>query len=143
MLTNFVATATTRDISLGTEQVDDRGILHIGNRVFSDIVESDDDRIAGTNEPALDIEVDTASGEAVLHGRFTLASKSRGSSGVGELHGRITGGLVTAAGLAKGRGQLEGSILRVDFRQVGHLATPAPCEDPKAFFEMEGWILQG
>jgi hypothetical protein len=142
MLTRFTATATTCAVSPGSERVGDRGMLHIANRVFSDIVESEDDRIAGTNEPALDIDVDTTTGEASLQGRFKLAPKSGSGSWEGELLGHITGGLVTAAGLAHGKGALERAILRVDFRQVPKLAAPAPCADPKAFFEMDGWILE-
>ena len=101
MLINFMATATTRDISAGSERVDDKGILHIADRVFTDVVECEDDRIAGINEPALDIEVDTATGEAVLKGRFMLASNVKGGFWDGELRGRITDGLVTAPGSPK------------------------------------------
>src|SRR4051812_41480828 len=102
MMIKFVATATTRDISPGSEWVDDQGILHIADRVFTDIVECDDDRVAGINEPALDIELDTATRKGTLKGRFMLASKVAGGFWEGELRGRITDSLVTAAGIAKG-----------------------------------------
>jgi hypothetical protein len=116
-------------------------MLHIRNRVFSDIVECQDDRIAGTNEPVLDIDIDTKTGVAELQGRFNLVPSAKSGSWQGEVRGHISGGLVTALGIATGTGAMEGAVLQVNFRQVTKLSTPAPCADPKAFFEMDGWIL--
>jgi hypothetical protein len=143
MLTRFTATATTCAVAPGTERMDDSGVLHVKDRVFSDIVESPDERIAGVNEPTLSMDINTRTGEAVLNGRFALVPSAKSGSWEGELHGSIADdGMVRAFGLAQGQGEFEGLLLRVDFRQVEKLATPAPCTEPKAFFEIEGWILE-
>ncbi len=103
---------------------------------------SADPRIAGQNQPTLDIDLDPAKGSGTLHGRFTLMPKSGSGTWEGELTGQIEKGLVVASGIAAGTGDLSGEALRVDFRQVEKLATPPPCPDPKAFFEMRGLILR-
>ena len=120
-----------------SEKIDVNAMKGIGFIFAGHVVECEDDRIAGINEPALDIEVDTATGEAVLKGRFMLASNVKGGFWDCELRGRITDGLVTAAGLAKGSGTLDGAI-KVDFRQVHQLATPAPCPDPESILRDGG-----
>ena len=76
-------------------------------------------------------------------GTFALRSTSGDGVWEGELEGQLNGGVVTAFGAAKGKGAFDGAILRVDFRQVSERSGPYPCDAPKAFFDMEGFILEG
>jgi hypothetical protein len=121
--------------------LDSQGVLHVSNRIFSDLVASDNDRITGANEPTLDIDIDTRTGEASLSGNFMLVPASNAGAWRGELQGSIRDGLVTAFGMANGTGAFDGSILSIDFRQVREPNGHPPHAEPKAFFDMEGWIL--
>jgi hypothetical protein len=141
-LTAFVATATTCDVAPGSEQMTPQGVLQIRGRTFTDLVESSEPSVAGTNRPTLDVDLDPSRGDGQLSGRFALSPTQPGGTWEGELTGRFESGLVRAAGLARGTGRLAGAVLHVEFRQiVKHPGTP-PCADPKAFFEMTGTILR-
>lgn len=139
MLSKFTALATTCAISPGTEKPGANGMLHVRQRTFTDVVVSDDPRIAGTNKPVLDIDIDTGSGTAEIRGTFTLAAAQ--GSWSGELLGKITDGMVRASGVARGAGSHQGAVLSVSFHQVAGHSTPPPCATPMAYFEMEGIIL--
>ncbi len=138
----FQARATTCDVKPGTETADGPGQVHIKDQHFSDIVESTELRMVGTNELVLDLDVEPATGRGSLRGTFALRSTSGDGSWEGELEGRLSGGVVTAVGAAKGKGAFDGAILRIDFRQVKERVGPHPCDAPKAFFDMEGFILE-
>ena len=141
-LTAFVATATTCDVAPGSEEVTEQGVLRIRDRTFTDLVESSDPHVAGTNRPTLNLEFDPARGDGLLRGRFALSPSALGGAWEGELSGRFEGGLVRAAGLARGTGPLAGAVLHVEFRQVPTHPGIPPCAEPKAFFEMTGTILR-
>ncbi len=141
-LTAFVATATTCDVAPGSEEVTDQGVLRIRGRTFTDLVESSEPYVAGTNRPTLNVDLDPSRGDGQLRGSFALSPSGPGGVWEGELTGRFEGGLVRAVGLARGTGRLAGAVLHVEFRQVpSHPGTP-PCAEPKAFFEMTGTILR-
>jgi hypothetical protein len=108
--------------------------------LFTDIVESDDPRVAGINRPRLAIDVDPRDGSGSLSGDFEL-QLSAGGSWRGVLSGTIVGGLVRAEGLAVGTGPYAACAMRVDFQQVAAHAGQPPCAEPKAFFEMKGQLL--
>jgi hypothetical protein len=139
-LEEFRAFATTREIAPGTEQSGPDGILHIRGRAFTDVVESDDARIAGSNRPLLALDVDPRAGSGRLWGPFELTAAD-GGSWRGELSGVIEAGAVRAWGVAVGTGSFAGRTLRVDFQQVERHPGGAPCSEPKAFFQMQGYIL--
>jgi hypothetical protein len=109
--TKLGATAATCKITPGTQQQDDQGKLHIKGQVFSDIVESQDPRIAETNKPTLDLDLNPESGEGELSGGFTLRPKTVAGTWEGQMRGRFIKGLVRASGVARGTGALEGSVL--------------------------------
>ena len=140
-LNSFVATATTCDIAPGSEQVTRQGLLQIRGRTFTDVVESSDPSVAGTNRPTLDLDLDPARGDGQLRGRFVLSPSTPGGAWEGEMSGRFEAGFVRAAGLARGTGRLSGAVLQVEFRQIAKHPGAAPCADPKAFFEMSGTIF--
>jgi hypothetical protein len=136
----FIAFATTRDIDPGAEEVGADGIVRCRDRVFTDVVESDDARVAGVNQPHLALDFDPRDASGRIWGSFELRPAS-GGSWVGSLTGNIVGGVVAAKGLAHGTGPHEGWVMRVDFQQVdAHPRTP-PCPEPKAFFSMAGHLL--
>jgi hypothetical protein len=137
----FSARATTCDVAPGSEENAPNGWLTIRGRTFTDVVESSEPDVAGTNRPTLDIDLDPASGGGRLRGRFVLTPSKTGGTWEGELSGAFEGGLVRAAGLARGTGRLAGAVLHVDYRQVPDRTGAIPCADPKAFFEMNGTIL--
>ncbi len=141
-LTAFVATATTSDVSPGTEEIDGSGRLQIRDRVFTDIVESNEERIAGINTPALDLDVDPENGTGALRGSFVMTPDAVAGTWEGEVSGVLEGGMVSAGGLARGTGDLAGAIMHIAFQQVAELPGEAPCAEPKAFFKIEGLILQ-
>jgi hypothetical protein len=141
-LTAFVATATTCDVAPGSEQLTAQGVLQIRGRTFTDLVESSEPSVAGTNRPTLDVDLNPSRGDGRLSGRFALSPTQSGGAWEGELTGRFESGLVRAVGLARGTGRLAGAVLHVEFRQIAeHPGTP-PCAEPKAFFEMTGTILK-
>jgi hypothetical protein len=140
-LSSFVATATTCDIAPGSEQLTVQGLLQIRGRTFTDLVESSHPSVAGTNRPTLDLDVDPSRGDGQLRGRFVLSPSEAGGAWEGEITGRIEGGTVRAAGLARGTGRLSGAVLQVEFRQIANHPGAPPCAEPKAFFEMNGTIL--
>jgi hypothetical protein len=135
----FRAFATTREIAPGTEHAGPDGIIHIRDRGFTDIVESDDPRIAGSNQPLLALDVDPREGSGRLWGPFELTAND--GTWRGELSGVIEGGTVRAWGVAVGTGNFAGRMLRVDFQQVDRHPAASPCPEPKAFFRMQGYIL--
>ena len=141
-LTAFTASATTCDITPGSQAPDNKGTLHIKGQAFTDIVESSDARIAGVNTPTLDIAIDPASGMGELSGSFVWKPKAYEGTWEGMMKGQIRDGLVTALGLAHGTGRLEGLSLRVDFQQVREGQGQPPCPEPKAFFAMQGLLLE-
>jgi hypothetical protein len=141
-LTSFTASATTCEVTPGSEAPDDKGTLHIKGQAFTDMVESSDARIAGVNTPTLDIVIDPASGMGELNGSFVWKPKAYDGTWEGMMEGQIRQGLVTARGLARGTGTLEGLSLRVDFQQVRESQGQAPCPEPKAFFVMQGLLLE-
>jgi len=139
-LSTFVAAATTCAIDPGTERVEG-GLVRVSQRTFTDVVQSDERMIAGTNRPVLDLEVDPAAGTGVLSGSFLLQPTAFSGAWEGEIEGRIDQGLVRARGIARGRDGLDGMMLYVEFRQAPDSPNAVPpCQDPKAFFEMEGLI---
>ena len=71
-LTTFAVTAATCDIVSGTEQINDDGMVKITGQDFTDIVESRDARVAGTNTPVLNITFNPESQDGELQGRFVL-----------------------------------------------------------------------
>jgi hypothetical protein len=107
------------------------------------VVDSQSDRIQGANEVTLNIDLDPVKAEGSLEGHFTMSPRVGNGTWRGEVRGSIREGIVMASGIARGTGGLTGAVLRVDFRQVKQLSAAPPCKDPKAFFEMEGWILEG
>jgi hypothetical protein len=137
----FAATATTCAVAPGSQESGENGIVHVRQQAFTDIVRSRDQRIAGVNKPVLDLDFNPVDGTGTVRGRFTLQPDKAGGAWEGHMTGEIRNGLVTAQGLARGKGSLEGSVMRVDFRQVEKLPGDAPCASPTAFFEMEGSIL--
>jgi hypothetical protein len=141
-LTPFKAIATTCDVKPGSEAPGDKGTLHVKGQAFTDIVESSDARIAGVNTPTLDIVIDPASGKGELSGSFVWKPKAGDGTWEGMMEGQIREGLVTARGVACGSGALEGLSLRVDFQQVRESQGQPPCPEPKAFFAMQGLILE-
>lgn len=141
-LTPFQAQATTCHVKPGTETDDDSGVIHITDQHFADIVESSEPRMTGNNSLLLDLDVEPATGKGSLRGTFSFHSKTGDGIWEGELEGLISGGTVTAFGAAKGKGAFVGAILRVDFFQVSERDGPHPCDSPKAFFDMEGFILE-
>jgi len=138
----FTATATTCEVTPGTEQPGPNGLVQIRNQIFTDVVRSSDSRIAGVNKPVLNLELNPSNGTGSIHGSFVLRPERAGGTWEGHMTGEIRNGLVSARGLARGRGALEGFVMRVDFRQVEKLPGEAPCANPSAFFEMEGSILE-
>ena len=142
-LAKFVAAATTCAIDPGSERVEG-GLVRISGRTFTEIVESAESRVAGTNRPVLDLEIDPAGGSGVLSGSFRFEPDAFSGAWEGELEGRLERGIVIARGLAHGTDDLAGMLLYVEFRQVPESPTgaPPPCDDPKAFFEMDGMIRQ-
>jgi hypothetical protein len=136
----FTAFATTREIAPGIETVRDDGVVHVKGRIFTDLVESTDPRLAGINRPELEIEFNPEKGEGRLAGRFEL-SVTAGGAWRGELSGGFEGGMVRATGLATGSGALAGRVMQVSFRQVEKHPAQPPCAEPKAFFQMQGHIL--
>lgn len=139
-LLGFSAFATTRDVEPGRETSGADGRIHARDRVFTDIVESDDPRIAGINEVRLAVDLDPRDGSGSVWGSFEL-HPSAGGSWRGSLTGLIVGGIVQAQGLAIGSSDWAGWVMRVDFRQVpAHPGSP-PCAEPKAFFEINGRLM--
>src|SRR5262249_44887225 len=137
------AIATTCDVKPGIENADEKGALRARGQGFTDIVEAHDPRIAGTNTLLVDITVDPKTGNGSLTGSLVL--RSRGVSGAWEgglLEGEIRQGPVTARGLARGTGARAGQTLRVDFQQLREGRGKPPCDEPKAFFDMRGLILE-
>ncbi len=141
-LTMFTATAATCDVAPGTTEATDDGMLHIKRQVFTDLVESQDPRIAGTNRPTLDINLNPESGDGELRGSFTLQPTAVDGTWEGELQGQFIQGFVTSSGIARGTGALAGAVMRVEFQQVASYSGQLPCESPQAFFEMHGMILE-
>jgi hypothetical protein len=140
-LTTFLATATTCHVAPGSEVLSAHGVLQIRGRVFTDVIESTEPRVAGTNKPTLDLDFDPSRGEGELRGTFTLSPTQPDGVWEGELSGSVEKGMVRATGLARGAGRLSGAVMHVEFRQMeSHPAAP-PCADPKAFFAMTGTIL--
>src|SRR3982751_1398545 len=90
-LTAFVATATTCDVAPGSEEVTEQGVLRIRGRTFTDLVESSDPYVAGTNRPTLNFDLDPSRGEGQLRGSFALSPSDRGGTWEGELTGRLEG----------------------------------------------------
>ena len=140
-LSSFVATATTCDIAPGSEEINGQGLVQIRGRTFTDLVESTEPAVAGTNRPTLDLDVDPSRGDGSVRGRFVLSPSLSGGAWEGELAGSIEGGSVRARGLARGTGRLSGAVLQVEFRQIPKHPGAPPCAEPKAFFEMSGTIL--
>jgi hypothetical protein len=140
MLESFSAIATTREIAPGSEIVGDDGVVRIKDRIFTDLVESSDPRIAGVNRPHLEIDLNPKTGSGRLAGHFEL-NVSAGGVWRGELSGGFEGGMVRATGLATGSGALVGHVIHVTFRQIEKHPGQPPCPEPKAFFEMQGHIL--
>ena len=138
----FVGHAVTEAVSPGTEWSNEDGSLSIRDRVFTDILISTEPTIAGTNIPVLNIDLDPATGTGTLSGRFELRPAAFQGSWNGELSGKIENGLVIASGLAVGCIALDDKTLRIDFRQIEKLPFESPCDDPKAFFEINGMIMQ-
>ena len=68
-LTSFTALAATCNVNLGTAETVENGLVRIRSRIFTDEVESGDSRIAGTNTPTLDIDLDPQSGAGELTAR--------------------------------------------------------------------------
>src|SRR3970282_1668569 len=117
-LTTFTAAAATCEIDPGTEVSDDAGMLQISDRVFTDLVASEETRIAGTNKPALKITLNPVTGEGTLEGTFVLTPDAVKGTWEGELNGRFVQGMVKSSGIARGTGELQGSVLQVSFQQI-------------------------
>ena len=141
-ITTFTATAVTCDVVPGAPEASDDGMQHIRGQQFFDVVESQEPRIAGVNRPLLDLDFDPESGDGDLRGSFVLTPSGLEGAWEGELQGRFVQGLVRSAGMARGAGALAGAVLQVEFRQVTAYPSQPPCESPKAFFEMNGMILE-
>src|SRR3989304_7553680 len=141
-LIEFSSTAATCEIDPGTEHALADGTLQINGRVFTDKVESQDSRIAGTNMPTLNITFNPQMGEGEIQGKFRLKPDAFEGAWEGELHGRFVNGMVTSWGIARGSGALQGSVLRVDFQQGASYPGTPPWHEPEAFFEMRGLILE-
>ena len=140
-ITELSARATTFEVIPGKE-TPGNGRVRIEQQRFADIVECDDARLVGTNRLVLDLDIDPSQGSGRLWGAFTLDTKNGGGGWHGELVGTLTAGKVTAAGIARGRGEFEGAVLRLDFQQVdAHPFGKPPCPEPKAFFEIRGLLL--
>jgi hypothetical protein len=139
-LTAFTAVATTREIAPGRESMTD-GKVRVRERLFTDVVESNDERVAGENKPLLDLDIDPAAGSGTVSGPFTLTPKNGSGTWVGRLTGELAGGMVVASGLARGTGSFEGRTMRIDFQQIPAHPSTSPVDEPKAFFRMSGYIL--
>ena len=138
----FIGHAVTEAVSPGTERSNEDGSVSIRDRAFTDIVVSSEPAIAGRNVPVLNIDLDPSTGTGKLSGRFELRPDALQGAWNGELSGSIENGLVIASGLAVGSMALVNKTLRIDFRQIEKLPFESPCRDPKAFFEINGMILQ-
>jgi hypothetical protein len=142
MIKAFAATATTCEVTPGAQKPGSNGRVQIQNQAFTDVVQSSDSRVAGVNKPVLNLEFDPSSGTGSIEGSFVLRPERAGGSWEGYMTGEMRNGLVSAKGIARGRGALDGLVMRVDFRQVEKLPGKAPCANPSAYFEMEGSILE-
>src|SRR5687767_743503 len=101
MIKAFTATATTCEVAPGTQESGQDGIVHVRNQSFTDIVRSNDQRIAGVNKPVLDLDFNPAAGTGTVRGPFTLQPDKAGGTWEGHMTGEIRNGLVTAKGLAR------------------------------------------
>jgi hypothetical protein len=141
-LIHFRATAATCEVTSGTTTSGDDGMLHLRGQIFRDRVESQEPRVAGTNQPVLDIALNPQDQQGTLRGTFTLKPHAINGAWEGELEGHFVQGLVTSAGMARGTGALAGAVLWVEFRQITAYPGNPPCPSPSAFFEMQGIILE-
>ncbi len=141
-ITTFTATAVTCDVVPGAPEASDDGMQRIRGQLFSDVVESQDPRIAGVNRPLLDLAFDPESGNGELRGSFVLTPSGLDGAWEGELQGRFVQGFVRSSGIARGVRALAGAVLRIEFEQVPADGRASPCETPKAFFDMSGMILE-
>ena len=137
--TEFTAVGTTCEVDPGTEEMAGP-TLQIRGRVFTDFVESDDQRLAGVNKVTLDLDLDPSTGQGTLEGSFVLSPNSVDGAWEGTLSGNLKEGLVTSTGHAMGTGGLDGGHLHVEFQQVAEHPDQPPCEDPQAFFQMWGHV---
>ena len=141
-LSSFSASVTTCGVEPGREEVGDDGLLHVTDRVFTDIVVSSDPRLAGTNRLTLAMDLDPDAGTGELRGSFVLTPDEVDGSWEGELTGHLDG-MVSADGLARGTGALDGAIAHIAFRQVPEHPTAEPaCDEPLAFYELTGLTLE-
>lgn len=141
-LAPFSASVTTCGVEPGSEEVGDDGLLHVTDRVFTDIVASSDPRVAGTNRVTVAMELDPDAGTGELQGSFVLTPDEVDGTWEGELAGHLDG-MVAADGLARGTGALEGAIAHIAFRQVEQHPTGEPaCDEPLAFYELTGLTLE-
>ncbi|MGH9166957.1 MAG: hypothetical protein ACRD02_03870 [Acidimicrobiia bacterium] len=141
-LTSFTAGATTCGVDPGEEKVSEDGLLLVRNRVFTDIVESSESQVAGTNRVTVSLDLDPEAGTGAVKGTFTLTPKGLEGTWEGELVGSLNG-MISATGLGRGTGDLLGRVIYVSFQQVAEHPTGQPaCEDSLAFYEMAGLVLQ-
>src|SRR5215218_5668416 len=134
------AIATTCRIEPGREIQDFSGV-HVQGRIFTDRVESSDERLDGTNRVTLDIDFNPAEGAGRLEGSFEFDLTSRAGAWKGRVAGRFEGGLVVAEGIARGAGVLDGAVLHIEYLQIANRPGPTPCTEPLAFFSIRGLML--
>lgn len=142
ILTTFTAFAASCSVIPGATQSTDDGRLLIRAQRFTDEVDSQDPRVAGTNTPVLDLDLDAESGAGELHGTFHLQPRTIAGAWEGALGGSVADGRVTSWGIARGTGTLDGLVMRIDFEQLAEYPGEPPCASPLAFFQVRGVILE-
>lgn len=136
------ASATTCGVEPGEEVMGDDGLLRIRERVFTDVVTSDDPRLTGTNQVTVSLDLDPQSGTGQLTATFVLTPSEANGAWEGELVGTLNG-MILATGLARGTGALEGAVAYLAFKQEASHPTGQPaCDNPLAFYAMTGLIQQ-
>ena len=137
----LAANSTTCGVEPGDEVMGEDGLLRIRGRVFTDLVHSSDSRVAGTNRLTVSLDLNPEAGTGQLTASFVLTPSKTPGTWEGELVGTLNG-MISATGLARGTGALEGAVAYISFQQVAEHPTGQPaCKEPLAFYEMAGLIL--
>jgi len=141
-LSHFTASATTCGVEPGEELVGKDGLVHIQGRVFTDLVDSLEPRISGTNRLTVSLDLNPETGKGSLTASFVLTPKLGKGSWTGAMSGSLNG-MITAEGLARGTGDLEGMTAYLSFQQVAeHPAGQPACDDALAYYRMAGILLE-
>jgi hypothetical protein len=139
-LSEVSASATTCGVEPGEEVMGEDGLLRIRGRVFTDIVRSSDPRLTGTNRVTVSLDLNPAAGTGQLTASFILTPEESEGVWEGEMLGTLKG-MISATGLARGTGTLNGAVAYLTFQQVAsHPSGEPDCDDALAFYAMTGLI---